>query len=314
MKIKRFLGQVFRGWFPAEPKKPNQWLKNRLRLLGLSATVVSLITLWVVVSLVASPQTIMPLTIFTGEYEPGVTVGDYVVYGNFVCNREHREGTTCIKDLAFKKMEVVAVSGKEVTFLYTEQFKNGRATDRDGLTSTWDVEKFAWGVDDDELWIDFDQIMAANLTDGCCILNCSESGYAEWSKSHSLETQVRTYLGVDRNVVVYSNCHRATIDGTKMSVKDNTVYDRLSGIRLEVERVAWDGEGYGDLLQSFSVVETNIFSASNESLSGFQKNTAESSSIALYAASGFIIIATFVGIGIIRMKKRSGGGETIIEK
>jgi hypothetical protein len=310
MKIKTWVKRFFRGWVPVEPLKSKHWLRNRIRLLGLSVIVASVITVGIF-SLFTSPLTAIPPPIFTGEYAPGVSVGEYVVYGNFVCNREHREGTTCIKDLAFKKMEVIAVSGKEVTFLYTEQFKNGSETMRNGLTSTWDVEKFAWGAEDDELWIDFDQIIAANLTGGSCILNCSETGYAEWSKDNSLETEVRTYLGVDRTVVVYSFRHKADIDGIYMWVKDNTVYDQLSGIRLEVERLAWDGTGYNDLLQSFSVVETNIFSNPNSSLSSFQNTMAKIPTVVIYVVAGLIIIATFVGVGIFLRRKRSKGGECV---
>ena len=313
MNIRNWLRRVFRGWVPVEPITSKNWIKNKLRLLGLSVIATSVITLGIL-SIVSSPLTAIPPPVFTGEYNPGVNVGDYVTYGNFVCNVGHPSGHFCINDLAFKKMEVIAVSGKEVTFLYNEQFKNGSATWRDGLTSTWDVEKFAWGIDDIyNTGTDFQQIVAANLTDGSCILNCSESGYAAWSARNSLETDVRTYLGCDRNVVVYSRLFTEGVYPAETRRRGDVVYDQLSGIRLETRKLAWDGTGYGDLLQGFSVVETNIFSAPNGSLSWFQNTMAGIPTVVLYATTVLIMIAIFVVLGIIFRRKRSRGGENDIE-
>jgi hypothetical protein len=313
MKIKRWFSRVLRGWVPAEPQTSKHWLKNKTRLLGLSVRVASMVTIGVL-SLVSSPLTAIPPPIFIGEYDPGVSIGDYVTYGNFVCNVGHPSGHFCINDLAFKKMEVIAISGKEVTFLYTDQFKNGSATLRNGLTSTWNVETFAWGADDDELWIDFEQIIAANLTDGSCILNCSESGNSGWSRDHSLGTEVRTYLGCDRNVVIHSWLFADGVYPSETRCMAYTVYDQLSGIRLETKKFAWDGTGYGDLLQGFSVVETNILSNSNSSLSSLQNTMAKIPTVAIYALTGLIIIATFMTIGVILRKRRFRGGEKDAEE
>jgi hypothetical protein len=300
VKIKRWFRHVFRGWVPAEPLTSKHWLKNKTRLLGLSVIVASVITLGIL-SLVASQQTMIPPPIFTGEYDPGVYVGDYVTYGNFVCNLEHPIDHFCIKDLAFKKMEVNAVSGKEVTLLYTERFKNDSATWRDGLTSTWDVEKADWSDDPTKYGIDFDQIIAANITEGICRRSGCDDPECE-----GVKTEVRTYLGVDRNVVIYSRRGRIDFDGKETWIRDSIVYDQESGIRLEFERVTWDG----DIIQSMSAVETNIFSTPNAFLSSFQEDTvAEIPSVALYSTTGSIIIAIFVGMGIIVRRKRSRGGE-----
>ena len=313
MKIRRWFREVFRGWVPTEPLKSKHWLKNKTRLLGLSVIVVSMVTIGVL-SLVSSPLTAIPPPIFTGEYDTGVSIGDYVTYGNFVCNKYHPKGHFCINDLAFKKMEVIAISGKEVAFLYTEQFKNGSATWRNGLTSTWDVEKSAWGIDDYNTGIDFEQIIASNLTDGNCILKTSESGYSAWSQRHSLETEVRTYLGCDRNVVVHSWFHSAGVYTARKRVRTDTVYDQLSGIRLETKKLAWDGTDYSDLLQGFSVVETNIFAAPNGSSSWFSEIMTETPTVALYAITGSIIIAIFVAVGVILGKRRLRGGEKDAEE
>ena len=307
MKIRRWLRQVFRGWVPVEPLKSKHWLKNKLRFLGLSVIATSVIVLGIL-SLVSSPLTAIPPPIFTGEYDPGVSEGDYVVYGNFVCNKGHGSEYLCINNLAFKKMEVIEVSGKEVTFLYTEQLKKGSATWRDGLTLAWNVEKFDFSDDTDyDLYVlDWEQIVAANLTDGFC----RRSGCDKPDCKNGVETEVRTYLGVDRNVVVSS--HQYAEGGYIVKrFRRNSYYDQLSGIRLEVEILAWDhdSESYKDLLQGYSVVETNIFSASNVSFSWFSEIMTKPPTVALYAITGSIIVAIFVGIGIILRRKRSRGGE-----
>ena len=299
MNPKEFFDRYIRGWFPAEPKKSNHWSKNRIRFLSLFVMVASVITLGVL-NFGAYQQTMIPPPIFTGEYNPGVSVGDYVTYGNFVCNRTHPEGWLCINDLAFKKVEVIAVSGKEVTFLHTEQFKNGSATWRDGRTETWDVEKARWSEDTED-WIDSSSIIAANLTEGSCIQ--SECGNPECD---GVKTEVRTYLGVNRNVVIHCTKNWVDIGGEECEIRDNIVYDQESGIRLEIEMVTLDG----DLIASMSVVETNIFSTPSASLSSFQENTAaDIPTVALYATTGSVIIAIFVGTGIIFRKRRSRGGE-----
>ena len=60
------------------------------------------------------------------EYNPGVSVGQYVKYGNFyVVNLG-----AVLYD--WEKVEVIAVSGKEVTLLMTGQFKNGTALPHNG--------------------------------------------------------------------------------------------------------------------------------------------------------------------------------------
>jgi hypothetical protein len=254
-----------------------------------------------------SQSTLLPPPPLTGvEYNPGVSVGDYVVYGNFVCNREHQEGTVCINDLAFKKMEVVAVSGNEVTFLHTQQFKNGSATWLDGRTETWDVEKAQWSEDTD-VWTDSSLIIAANLTEGSCI----QLNPAPLPSFYVAETDVRSYLGVSRNVSILNYADLVDINGKLCEIKVNVVYDQLSGIRLESELVTFDGE----LAASMGVVETNIFStemASPESsLQGI--TNASVPVVVFYATLGSVIFVVFVVAGAVFRKGRLRGGEKCSE-
>jgi hypothetical protein len=245
-----------------------------------------------------------PPPLVTTEYNPGVSVGDYVVYGNFVCNREHPEEVVCITNLAFKKMEVIAVSGKEVTFLHSQQFKNGTATWHDGRTETWDVEKAMWSEDTAD-YVDASLIIAANLTEGDCIQ--SDPAPQDY---YVAETVVREYLGVSRNVSILHMRDMVDDNGEPCEVTHKVVYDQVSGIRLESALVTLDG----DLLSSMSVVETNIFSAPTaSSVAPLQEdNTASNPPVALYVAIGSAI-AVFVMSVVILRKKRLRGGEKTVE-
>jgi hypothetical protein len=197
-----------------------------------------------------------PLPTVTGEYVPGVSVGNYVTYGNFVCNIDHQgEGWVCINDLAFKKVEVIEVSGKEVTFLYTQQYKNGSVTSIHGCAETWDVEYFFWS-DDSEDMFEYGLIIAANLTEGCSI----HSQTCSFPNHNITKTEARTYLGVSRNVnlIIFN--------------QDIQVYDLETGFLLESEQSTSDG----DIISTMSIVETNIFSTPTPSpaSSPLSENTA----------------------------------------
>ena len=207
----------------------------------------------------------------------------------------------CISDLAFKKMEVVAVSGKEVTFLHTEQFKNGSATWVDGCIETWNVEKAMWS-DDTADYIDPSLIIAANLTKGDCIQ--SDPAPPDY---HVAETGVRVYLGLSRNVSILHISDWVDNDGEPCEVTYNVVYDQMSGIRLEGAFVTLDG----DLLSSMSIVETNIFSiqATSPVVSSQEDNTVSIPPVTPYVAIGSAFLVVLVIAVLILRKKRLGGGE-----
>ena len=241
----------------------------------------------------------------TRDYNPGVSVGDYVIYGNFECKREHPEGAICIGDLAFKKIEVISVIGKEVTFLHTQQYKNGTATWLDGRTETWDVEKAQWSEDTD-VWTDSCLILAANLTEGDCI----QLEPAPLSSFYVAKTGVLTYLGVDRNVSILHYQDRLDNNGELCEITAEVVYDQESGIRLESALVTLDG----DLVASMSVVETNIFSASDSQLPSLQDSIAGAiSTVAFCTTTGPAFVVIFV-LTKGQPRKRLRGGEINTEK
>jgi len=261
MKIKSLLKQFFRGWFPAEPKTSDYWSKNKLKIalfLASSIIIASIITVGVY-NIGATTQMIPPpslpeLPTQDSDYYPGVSVGDYVTYGNFACKFEHQEeGVVCyINDLAFRKVEVIAVSGSEVTFLYTEQYKNGSETPKTDCTETLDVEA-AWWSDDTEYCIDYSLIIAANLTEGSCIHARGSGDVCDFPGHTVIGIEERAYLGVSRDVIPLR--YPSTMEHG-LNVTHNFVYDQESGIKLEQKVITSNG----DVVWAMSIIETNIFS------------------------------------------------------
>ena len=321
MNLKNFLEWLIRGWLPEEPKMRKNLLKERARLpIAIAISVSIVLASFFLLSPSAPTQTTLlppPPPMYTGEYNPGVSVGDYVIYGNFVCNEVHQgEGWVCINDLAFKKVEVVAVSGKEVTFRHTQQFKNGSATPISGCTETWDVEHFLWSDETDD-WITYGLIMAANLTEG----NQIHSQTCNFTEHVITKTEVRTYLGVSRNVNLIITKHMVEEpvydDGAARepprgvpdcNITDINVYDLESGFKLEFERTTSDG----DVISAMSIVETNIFSSQTSSPSSptsLESTTLGIPTEVLYVMPGLVVVVIVAAIAVVLEKRRLYGGE-----
>ncbi len=90
-------------------------------------------------------------------YSPGVSVGQYVKYGNFVAL------PTPPVDLGWMKIEVTAVSGKEVTLLATGELKNGTSIPTSGTSTTYNVES---GKMNQTIAYTYGAIIAGNLNEG----------------------------------------------------------------------------------------------------------------------------------------------------
>jgi hypothetical protein len=305
-KLKRLI-----EWCP-RPEKP---LTITLKRYAIPTTILISVSIVLTSFFLLSPSTPTQPTVLpppppmvTGEYNPGVSVGDYVTYGNFVCNEVHQgEGWVCVNDLDFKKIEVIAVSGKEVTFLHTQQFKNGSATPISGCTETWDVEQAMWSDETDD-WIDYCLIIAANLTEGDQI----HSHACNFTEHVITITEVRTYLGVSRNVNLVITNHMGDwpvySDDEYCNVTDIVVYDLASGFKLESERSTSDG----NVISAMSIVETNIFSAQTPSPTSSSSLEATAQSIPMevsFVISGLVVVVIVAAIAVILRKRKLHGGE-----
>ena len=154
------------------------------------------------------------LSVFAVSYNPGVTVGQFIKYGNFSGNGQ---GFEAFNDYGFLQLQVTSVSGKQVTLLSSGQFKNGTALPGNGTTAVWDIET---GTEDGNPSTQ-GPIIAANLNQGDSIpppdtysVNQSES---------------RTYLGSIRTV----NMLIVEISTSDYNSTLTYIYDKLSGMLLE---------------------------------------------------------------------------------
>ena len=177
--------------------------------------------------------------VFAQEYNPGVVTGQYVKYGNFV---GVGPGFESFNDYDWLKLEVVSVSGKEVTLLSTGQFKNGVPIPGNGTTAVWNVDA---GTEDGSPSTQ-GPIIAANLVQGDAIP--PPNTYAV------NKTEDRTYLGVSRIV----NILEVTISTPDYDTELTYVYDKFSGILLESTSATTQKPELITSEYSYSIIETNI--------------------------------------------------------
>jgi hypothetical protein len=137
----------------------------------------------------------------------------------------------------WKRVEVIAVSGKEVTLLTTGQYKNGTAMPHNGDTYVYNLETGATN----ETHSDLKSIIPANLNEGDAV---PPGTFAVNN------TEIRTYLGVGRvvNILVEeANNARVTV-----------AYDKASGMALEWQSWMTTANGIEMAIQ-YDITDTNIF-------------------------------------------------------
>jgi hypothetical protein len=180
--------------------------------------------------------------VLAAVYNPGVSNGQFVTYGNFI---GIGPGLESFNNTNYVKQEIIDVSGKEITLLTTGQLKDGTATPGNGSTSVWNIETGTLnGVPNVE-----GPIIAANLNQGDSIppLNIYTIN----------KTVTRTYLGVSISV----NILNPTITTPDYAIVVTFIYDRASGMLLEASSVTTQNQPQSTPSEySYSIIETNIFS------------------------------------------------------
>lgn len=186
------------------------------------------------------------LPVLAQTYNPGVTAGQYIKYGNFV---GVGPGAEAFNDFAFLKLQVTDVSGKAVTLLSTSQYKNGTAISGNGTTSVWNIETGT----EDGVPSTQGPIIAANINRGDPIPP---------PNTYSVNrTESRTYLGISRTV----NILDASLSTPDYNATLTYVYDKASGMLLESTTQTTtqaDPQSVTTTI-SYSVIETNIFGSSS---------------------------------------------------
>ena len=184
----------------------------------------------------------LAIPVFAIEYNSGVTVGQYVKYGNFA---GVGPGAEPFNDYDWLKLQVTDISGKAVTLLSTSQYKNGTAILGNSSITLWNVETGT------ENGIPSTQgpIIAPNLNQGDAIPP---------PNTYTVNrTENRVYLGVSRTVNI--------LDLTLSTLDYNTsltyIYDQASGMLLEstTQTITHAQPQPITTTISYSIIETNIF-------------------------------------------------------
>ena len=193
------------------------------------------------------------------NYLPGVSVGDYVTYGNFKLTNTsasgpEKEWISSLGDVDWQRVEVIEVSGKGVTLLFTEQLKNGSLSEHSGCVHVIDDVGFALDMDGScqfKMYY-FRTIIPANLTKGDSVYP-PPGGPPPYDIT---KTEVRTYFGVNREVNILESPVEEEMPYDTRAVYEvgGGVFDRLSGMLLEYNTIMPNGERL-----SYSIIETNIF-------------------------------------------------------
>ena len=190
----------------------------------------------------------LALPVFAIQYNPGVTSGQYVKYGNFVGSGI---GYESFNDYGSLTLQVVSISGSSVTLLSTGQYKNGTALPGNSTTDIWDlVSGTKNGVPTTQGYI-----IAANLNQGDAIPP---------PNTYSINQTVdRTYLGTTRRV----NILNVTVSTPDYNSTLNYVYDKISGMLLESTSTTSTQAQPQPITStySYSIIETNIFGSTSPS-------------------------------------------------
>ena len=118
--------------------------------------------------------------VWAAEYNPGVSVGQWIKYGNYVVTTP----AEAITSPDWAMMEVIGISGKEATLRITGAFMNGAAIPSSQVICNIEAGRI-------NEWQRYS--IAANLNQGDKILNLGVSDTIN-------KTETRTILGTSRSV------------------------------------------------------------------------------------------------------------------
>ena len=173
--------------------------------------------------------------VFAVDYNPGVSVGQFVKYGNYVVTTPAE--TVISPDWAM--MEVIGVSGKEVTLRTTGAYMNGTAIPSEDSTGN---------IETGMIYCFQRYVIAANLNQGDKILNTATADTIN-------KTETRTILGTSRSV----NILNFTSSYAGQNIRATYIYDKVSGMQLGMEMEITVIEPAVTYTNSYTIIDTNIF-------------------------------------------------------
>lgn len=179
------------------------------------------------------------------SYNPGVTVGQYVKYGNY-WGVGDPDFVNSVTSMDWLKYEVVAVNGKEVTIASSSQLKSGNPAG--GGTAIYNVEAGTMSTQyaNDSQYLN-GPIIAGGLSEGDII---PPPGYLKVNRTMTI-----VYFNVSRTV----NIVNSTWSDPESTINYGSVYDQITGMMLEMQ-VESNRTGSDPRYVKYgaSVIETNI--------------------------------------------------------
>jgi hypothetical protein len=173
------------------------------------------------------------------DYNPGVSVGQWIKYGNYVVTTPAE--TVISPD--WSMIEVIGVSGKEVTLRTTGAYMNGSAIPAYEMTCNIETYRISEGVFEYQTYL-----LAGDLNQGDKTLNVADANTIN-------KTETRTILGTSRsvNILNFTNSYAG------QNMKSILIYDKASGMSLGMEMEITIIEPAVTYTNSYSIIDTNIF-------------------------------------------------------
>ena len=173
--------------------------------------------------------------VWAAEYNPGVSVGQWVKYGDYVVTTPAE--TEISPD--WSMIEVIGVSGKEITLRITGAYMNGTALPASEVICNIEAGGF-------NMWQRY--IIAANLNQDDKILNTATADTIN-------KTETRMILGTTRSVNILNFTYSYAGQDTTFTY----IYDKASGMNLGFEMKTTIIEQAVTYTNSYTIHDTNIF-------------------------------------------------------
>jgi hypothetical protein len=173
--------------------------------------------------------------VFAVDYNPGVSVGQWIKYGDYIVTTPAES----VFSPDWSMIEVIGVSGKEITLRITGAYMNGTALPASEVICNIESGGF-------NMWQRY--IIAANLNQGDKILNTATADTIN-------KTETRMILGTSRSVNILNFTYSYAGQDTTFTY----IYDKASGMNLGFEMKTTIIDQAVTYTNSYTIHDTNIF-------------------------------------------------------
>jgi len=225
--------------------------------------------------------------IWAVDYNPGVSVGQWVKYGNIVATGT---GTEELNKTSWVLAEVTSVSGKNVTLHMTGKFINGSDIVPSSEFPPYEVINVETGTINGSSSGGLSFLIAANLQQGDNLTNTATSSYIYKINS----TATRTYMGASRSCNICNVTTSGSYGGSSYGSEFFAVWDQASGVLMEM-KIEESSGGTTIEKMSFSATDTNLFSTG---AAGWLVSNL------IYVVAAVVIIIVVIGVVAVMMMRR----------